>query len=206
MKIAKFILGNMQTNCYFIIDENTRKCIVVDPADDIDVILNKLKDKNLTVDKILLTHGHFDHMLALEKLRDETKAPLYIHMADNELLLDPEKSLMSFYAGVKTPCRAADVLLKDGDIIELGEYQIKVMHTPGHTKGSCCFLIENDMICGDTLFRGNIGRYDFYGGDYQTLMESVAKIKELKTDYKIYPGHGASSRLSYEKEYNLYMR
>lgn len=206
MKIAKFILGNMQTNCYFIIDEETKKCIVVDPADEFEVIVQKLNDKGLTVDKIFLTHGHFDHMMALEKLREYTGAPLYIGTEDNELLLDCDKSLMSFYGGVHTPCREADVLLKDNDTIDFCGNTIKVMHTPGHTKGSVCYLIGTDMICGDTLFRGSIGRYDFYGGDYKIILASLERIKALDIDYKIYPGHGASSKLSYEKEYNLYMR
>ncbi len=206
MKIAKFILGSMQTNCYFIIDEITKSCMIVDPADDIDVIIKKLSDKELTCEGIILTHGHFDHMLALEALRDRTNAKLYVHEADNELLLDPEKSLMSFYTGSKTPCRSADVLLKDGDTIDFHGNIIKVMHTPGHTKGSCCYLIGEHMICGDTLFRGSIGRYDFYGGDYDTILSSLEKIKAFETDYRIYPGHGPSSHLSYEKEYNLYMR
>lgn len=206
MKIAKFILGSMQTNCYFIIDENTKSCIIVDPADDIDIIMQKLADKGLKCEKIILTHGHFDHMLALEELREKTGAPLYIHEADNEMLLDPEKSLMSFYAGSKKTCRSADVLLKDGDIINFHGNEIKVMHTPGHTNGSCCFLIGTHLISGDTLFRGSIGRYDFYGGDYETILASLKKLSELETDYRIYPGHGPSTHLSYEKEYNLYMR
>ena len=206
MKIAKFILGSMQTNCYFIIDEESKSCIVVDPADDIDVIMKKLSDKGLTCEKIILTHGHFDHMMALEELRARTSAPLYLHEADNELLQDPDKSLMAFYAGIHTPCKPADIALKDADTIDFHGNTIKVMHTPGHTKGSCCFLIDEHMICGDTLFRGNIGRYDFYGGDYTTMLSSLEKIKALETDYRIYPGHGPSSHLSYEKEYNLYMR
>jgi len=196
----------MQTNCYFIIDEISKKCIVVDPADEFDVIVQKLTDKGLTVDKIFLTHGHFDHMMALERLREYTGAKLYIGKEDNELLLDVDKSLMSFYGGVHTPCRSADVLLNDNDTIDFCGHTIKVMHTPGHTKGSVCYLIGTDMISGDTLFRGSIGRYDFYGGDYQTILSSLERIKALDTDYKIYPGHGASSKLSYEKEYNLYMR
>lgn len=206
MKIAKFILGSMQTNCYFIIDEVSKNCIVVDPADDIEIIMQKLSDKGLHCEKIFLTHGHFDHMLALEELRERTGAPLYIHEADNEMLLDAEKSLMSFYAGNTKSCKAADVLLKDGDVIDFHGNQLKVMHTPGHTKGSCCYIIGEHLISGDTLFRGSIGRYDFYGGDYETILSSLEKLKELNIDYRIYPGHGPSSHLSYEKEYNLYMR
>lgn len=206
MKIAKFILGSMQTNCYFIIDEDTKSCIVVDPADDIDVIMQKLTDKGLKCEKILLTHGHFDHMLALEELRAKTGAPLYIHEMDNEMLLDPEKSLMSFYAGSKKTCKAADILLKDNDSIDFHGNTIRVMHTPGHTKGSCCYIIGSHLISGDTLFRGSIGRYDFYGGDYETILASLRKLCNLETDYRIYPGHGPSTHLSYEKENNLYMR
>lgn len=206
MKIAKFILGSMQTNCYFIIDEQTKGCIIVDPADDIDIIMTKLSDKGLTCEKIFLTHGHFDHLLALEQLREKTGAPLYIHESDNELLLDPDKSLLAFYAGIKTPIKTADLLLKDGDIIDFHGNAIRVMHTPGHTKGSCCFIVGEHMISGDTLFRGSVGRHDFYGGDYDTMQASLKRIAALEFNYRVYPGHGPSTHLDYEKEYNIYMK
>ncbi len=206
MKIAKFILGSMQTNCYFIIDEKSQTCIIVDPADDIEIIMQKLSDKGLKCEKIILTHGHFDHILALEELRERTGSPVYIHKEDNEMLFDPEKSLMSFYAGSSKTCKGADILLSDGDVIDFHGNAIEVMHTPGHTKGSCCYIVGSHLISGDTLFRGSIGRYDFYGGDYDTILSSLEKICKLETDYRIYPGHGPSTHLSYEKEYNLYMR
>lgn len=206
MKISKFILGNMQTNCYFIIDEESKACIVVDPADSIEVIMQKLSDKGLKCEKIILTHGHFDHMLALEALREKTEAPLLVHEADNELLQDPNKSLMAFYAGINTPIRQPEIFLHDGDVIDFHGNEIKVIHTPGHTAGSCCFILGEHMISGDTLFRGNVGRYDFYGGDYETMQKSLKKISELTVNYRIYPGHGPSTHLDYEKEYNIYMK
>ena len=206
MKTAVFSLGSMQTNCYFLIPDNSNKCIIVDPAADFERIEEKLKLRNLTPETVIITHGHFDHIMALSELRDKYDVEVLIHELDNELIIDPNKSLMKFYTGNAVGEKSADRLLHDGDIIEFHGTKIEVMHTPGHTPGSCCFIFERTMICGDTIFRGNIGRYDFFGGDYESMMRSVERIKNLSGDYKILPGHGASSKLSYERENNIYMR
>ena len=195
----------MQTNCYFLINEPTLLCAVVDPADEYDKISQKLKDKNLKLDKILLTHAHFDHIMALRRLREQTGAPLYVHEDDVEMLLDPGKSLMSSAGGCSRPEDPPEHMVRDGDEIPLGTETIKVMHTPGHTKGSVCYICADSIISGDTLFRGSIGRYDFYGGDYDMMLSSLSKLKALDGDYKVYPGHGASTTLEHEKETNYYL-
>ncbi|MBE6632531.1 MAG: MBL fold metallo-hydrolase [Ruminococcaceae bacterium] len=205
MRIYKFPVGMNQTNCYFMVDEVSGKCAVVDPGDECAKLMQKLSDKKLSVECIILTHGHFDHIMALDEMRKLTGAKAYIHEADNELLTDAAKSYLT-WAGITEGCKSADVLLKDGDEIKVGESTIKVMHTPGHTPGCICLISGSDMISGDTLFRGNIGRYDLYGGNYPTLMSSLQKIAEIEENFKVYPGHGASTTLEHEKETNFYLR
>jgi glyoxylase-like metal-dependent hydrolase (beta-lactamase superfamily II) len=205
MKILTFILGVMQTNCYFLIDEETGETAVVDPAASADKIAEKIKERGLTLKYIVLTHAHFDHIMALEELRGLTHAPVYIHADDAEALLHPEQTYMDQFGGVNTPCSPADFLLNDGDILILGQTKIKIIHTPGHTMGSICLIADENIISGDTLFRGDIGRYDLYGGDYSQLLQSLRILAALDGDYKVYPGHGSSTRLSYEREHNIYL-
>lgn len=205
MKILTFILGTMQTNCYFLTDEETGETAVVDPADSAGIIAEKITDRGLALKFIILTHAHFDHMMALEELRTLYKVPVYIHAHDAEALLHPEKSYMKQFGGTGTPCRPADFLLNDGDVLKLGKSEIKIMHTPGHTKGSVCLITDGKIISGDTLFRGDIGRYDLYGGDYTQLLESLRRIAALDGDYKIYPGHGSRTSLKRERENNIYL-
>lgn len=205
MRVLKYILGYMQTNCYFLIDDATSKAAVVDPAFDCDGIINKLSEHGLSLEFIVLTHAHFDHMLALEELRRRTGAPLYVHEADEPAVENPELSMMKKYAHEEKGCKLAERLLHDGDILDIGESKIKVMHTPGHTLGSICLISDSFIISGDTLFRENIGRYDFYGGDYNALRESLRRLSALDGDYKIYPGHGSSTTLEHERKNNPYM-
>lgn len=205
MKILTFILGVMQTNCYFIIDETTGATAVVDPAASVEKITDKITEHGLNLKYIILTHAHFDHMMALEELREQMHVPVYIHEHDAQALLHPEQSYMYQFGGIKTSCRATDFLLTDGDVLKLGQSKIKIIHTPGHTMGSICLIAEDNIISGDTLFRGDIGRYDLYGGDYNQLLQSLKKLSDLEGDYKIYPGHGSSTRLSKERKNNIYL-
>lgn len=206
MKLLTFILGDMGTNCYFVIDEPSKECIIVDPAADAPRIYEKIVSLALKVKYIVLTHAHFDHMLALEELRDLTGAPLAIHRLDNELLPHPEQTCMLRFGGRSDSIRQAELLLEDGDLLMLGQSRIMVMHTPGHTPGSICLIFDDVILSGDTLFREDIGRYDLYGGDFRQLQASVKRIAALEGDYKIYPGHGPSTRLSYEREHNFEMQ
>jgi len=206
LKIQIFSLGAMQTNCYFIIDEATHDCAVVDPGDECEKILSSLSSHELNIKMILLTHGHFDHMMALGKLRDATGAPVYIHSADAPALLDPSISYMKQFAGIERSEKPADRLLSDGDVLKLGESEFTVMHTPGHTPGSVCYICGDKMIAGDTLFRGSIGRYDLIGGNYEVLCKSLEKLKNLEGDYRVYPGHGSSTTLENERRTNLYLQ
>ena len=205
MKILKFILGVMRTNCYFLVDERTSECAVVDPAYSAETIYEKLTERSLKVKFIILTHAHFDHMMAADPLRELTGAPLYVHRLDAPGLSDPHRSYMLQFTGNPTTIRPADRLLEDGDVLEIGGEKIKVMHTPGHTTGSICLICGDTIITGDTLMRDTIGRYDFDGGDYGVLLQSLKKLSDLDGDYHIYPGHGASTTLQRERDNNIYM-
>ena len=210
MKIYKYTVGAMGTNCYLLVDESTREAVIVDPGDHTaDRILRAVKDKDCRVSAILLTHAHFDHIMALNDVREATSAPLLLHEAEAAIFHDNEKNLFARFSNHAPTFASADRLLSDGDVVAIGQSVLTVCHTPGHTPGSICLFDEEAgaVLTGDTLFRETIGRYDFPEGDYHTLIASLTKL--IKTcgdrDYKLYPGHGASTHLSYELEHNLYL-
>ncbi|MCL2517848.1 MAG: MBL fold metallo-hydrolase [Oscillospiraceae bacterium] len=205
MKILTYILGNMQTNCYFIINEETNNAVIIDPAAECKKIVDKLIDHNLNLKYIILTHAHFDHMMALEELRDKTNAPLCVHKYEADAVTDPNLNYMKMFANKSIKMDPPEIILNDGDKIKIDKLEIKVMHTPGHTQGSVCYFIKNNIFTGDTLFKDDIGRYDLHGGDYAQLMDSLKKLASIETEYKIYPGHGSSSWLTHEKKHNIYL-
>lgn len=205
MKIYMFHPMGYLSNTYLAIDEETNKAAVFDPSGAIHKVVAKLEEKNAQLEYIFLTHGHFDHIFALDEFKKYFQAPVAIHEADNEMLLDPEKSCMLMFTGQSKKYESADFLLKDGDCFSLGETSIKVLHTPGHTKGSVCYRMDNALITGDTLFSGSIGRCDLYGGNLSQLNESLALIKNLPGSYKLYPGHANTTTLEKERVTNPYL-
>ncbi|MBQ4064575.1 MAG: MBL fold metallo-hydrolase [Clostridia bacterium] len=210
MKIYKYSVGPMGTNCYLLTDEATKKAAVVDPGDTTpDRILTAAADKGLTIVAILLTHSHFDHTLCLAEMRRRTGAPLLLHREEADLLHDNEKNLFARFSDSQPVFAPAERFLEEGDVIEIGQSRLTVLHTPGHTPGSVCYFDEEggNVIAGDTLFRETVGRYDFPGGDYHTLMNSLAKLVKRcgNVDYKIYSGHGPATHISHELEHNLYL-
>ncbi|HHW23935.1 MAG TPA: MBL fold metallo-hydrolase [Bacillota bacterium] len=207
MKLKVFPVGPLGTNCYFIIDEKSNTAAVVDPGYDAELIAERLKRLGLVCKLILLTHGHADHTGALEGLRKLAGAPVYIHADDAEMLADPMLSQAKFVGAGEEPIAPAERLLADGDIIEIGYVKIEVLHTPGHTPGSVCYLIRDArvMLSGDTLFREDIGRYDLEGGDYGALMKSLGMLAKLEGDWQVFPGHGPPTTLSHERKYNMYL-
>ncbi len=209
MNIIRLTLSPLATNCY-IVPVGGGNAVVIDPADDGEKILDAAEKAGLSVKKILLTHGHFDHTGGAAYIKEKTGAPIYIHKADNELLSDAVKALAFFCPGKPFVTCTADVLFDDGDVITEGSAEFRVMCTPGHTAGSVCFLYsdaagENIMFAGDTIFKDSIGRSDGYSGDPEVQLRSLDKLKELETDYIILPGHGESTTLFTEKRYNPFL-
>ncbi|AIS52320.1 beta-lactamase domain-containing protein [Thermoanaerobacter kivui] len=206
MKIQKYVVGLYGVNCYIVFDEESGEAIVIDPGENASEIYKYIESNNLKVKYILLTHGHFDHIGGVEELRKLTQAKIAISKEDSPMLLNENLNL-SEMVYKKILCSPADILLNDGDTLSFGKYRVEVIHTPGHTKGGVCFKIGNVCFTGDTLFKGSIGRYDFPGGDFATLMDSIKnKLLVLGDDVLIYPGHGDSSTIGNEKRLNMFLR
>lgn len=199
-------LGPIKANTYILTDEKSGKTAVIDAGACTSECKQALEGKD--VQYILLTHGHFDHLLGVAELKKLTGAQICIHAADAACLTDEEESLCSWeYPGAQTAV-PADRLLKDGDVLELGETTLTVLHTPGHTKGGVCYAdFENRLLfTGDTLFCLTAGRTDFPGGDDVELLTSLIRLRNLDGDFTVYPGHNRASTLEYERGHNRYMR
>ena len=193
MEIVNLYPGSFASNCYLVISDG--HAALIDPSAKAERILEELDRRNATLEFILLTHGHFDHVFSLDELRDVCGVPAYIHEADAELLPDSEKNAFSYFFDRKQAWRAAEKVLKDGDELTLGSTRFRVLHTPGHTRGSVCYQCGDVLFTGDTLFDGNYGRFDLYGGDAETLYRSLRSLHKLPADLTIYPGHGNETGL-----------
>ncbi len=204
MKITYYSVGAMGTNCYIVSDEHGHAAII-DPGGDAERILSDVKLNNLTVDVILLTHAHFDHIMAVEELRIATSAPVCVGAGDAPMLYDPKFNLSAMVFSAQTVSLTADRLLVDGDIVTVGDITLTVMETPGHTKGSVCYLGDDVLFSGDTLFAGSVGRTDLPGGDMTALRRSLTRLAALDGDYTVYSGHGEETTLSFERAANPYV-
>ena len=194
MEIYNLFPGSFASNCYLLISGN--EAAVVDPSADANVILQKIAEHKATLQYILLTHGHFDHICSLDTLREKTGVPAHIHGGDIDMPSDSQKNAFSLFFGQERSWRAPEKTLTEGDILKLGTEEIRVLHTPGHTEGSVCFLCgENSLITGDTLFDRGFGRYDLWGGDPIKLRRSLTRLASLDHSLNIYAGHGCSTDL-----------
>ena len=203
IKIGRMVLGACQTNCYFLYREGSRECIFVDPADQGANIFKALTKNGFTVAGILLTHGHFDHIWGTKELRECSGARLYALDAEQELLTDAHKNVSSQVGRPYTV--EPDVYLKDGEELTLAGMTCRVIATPGHTIGGCCYYFEEAgfLISGDTLFQESVGRTDFPTGSMSSLVRSVKeRLFVLPEDTRVYPGHGESTTMGHEKKYN----
>lgn len=207
LKIGRMVIGSVQTNCYFVYREGTSDVIFFDPADKGDYIYETLKDKGFNVKGILLTHAHFDHIWGCNKLRELSGAPIYAYEAEKVLC---EDAVTNVSEQVGRPYTVIpDRYLKDGEEITIADMTCRLIATPGHTVGSCCYYFEEDglLIAGDTLFQESVGRTDLATGSMGELVRSIKdKLFTLPDDTKVYPGHGDSTTIGYEKEYNPFVQ
>ena len=198
MNIKTIPVGQLETNCYVVVNEETLACVVIDPGDESNTIMDYIESNRLKCEAILLTHGHFDHVGAVNEILEQTGCALYINPRDEGY--EVGKSGMKF----KMP--EGGKYYDDGDIIVEAGLEFKVLATPGHTPGSVCLICGGALFTGDTLFRGSCGRADLPGGSMREEMRSLKKICELEGDYEVYPGHMDSSSLERERRFNHYCR
>jgi len=208
MKIKRFIGGSCVANSYVLFSEASGKAVLIDSCGEVEKILEMTEKMNLSLEGILLTHGHFDHILSLSELKKRTSAKVYIYKDEEKFLSDVSLNLSNLDEGNSASYGVvnADVLLNDGDVIEFDDIKLEVIHTPGHTSGCVCYRIDDILFSGDTLFKKSIGRSDFPTGDYGMEIESIKKrLMCLDDDVRVYPGHGFSTTIGYERRENPYL-
>lgn len=204
--VRRVTVGALNTNCYIIKEADKRAAVVIDPGGDAILIKSVLLEMDAYAAVILLTHGHFDHILALDELRT-AKTTVCMHEADADMLVSSDLMSPSVLGYDPWPFKAPDVLFKKGDRhATVGGFDFEVIHTPGHTEGSVCYLFGDLLFTGDTLFCGGIGRTDFRGGSMEKMNESLALLKRMPGDYAVYPGHDRETTLSEERLHNPYLR
>lgn len=203
LEVFKFIVGEIQTNSYIILDKKSNEAALIDPGDKTKELENFVASlENLKY--ILLTHGHFDHIARACYFKEKTNAKIAISKADSSFIAEPALNLQGEFK-IKVEEFKPDIILNKSSNLFLGDNKINILETPGHTKGSLCFLIGNNMFSGDTLMKGSMGRTDFPTGGVKAMFNSLKKLYNLKLNYNIYPGHGENSTLDYEKQNNRYL-
>ncbi|MBE6782293.1 MAG: MBL fold metallo-hydrolase [Ruminococcaceae bacterium] len=203
MEIKFFPISDCGANCYLV--KTSCSALVIDPFEADSRVVDFLNGNKDLKRFILLTHCHFDHILGANKLRKLTGAKIAIGEKDAKGLSDPGISLSGF-VGLSQEPFSADILLSDNEVLSLGDTDIKVLHTPGHTAGSVCYVLEDVIFSGDTLFNRSVGRTDFPTGDFTALKKSLNRLKSLSKDYVIYSGHGEPTTLFSEIQSNPYMK
>ncbi len=206
MIIETIPLGIYATNCYIFGDSLSKEVVIIDPADEANKIINIIEKNNYIVKYIIITHGHFDHILALKDIKQKYNAPVAIHKDDAEYLSNNNANLSVDVPNVKIESVTADIILNDGDVINLGKYKLEIIHTPGHTNGGICIKADDVLFSGDTLFLNSIGRTDLPTGSFDKLEASIKKLYTLGDNIKVYPGHGPSTTIGQEKRTNPYVR
>lgn len=205
MEIITLPLGMFQTNCYLAYDKESLTGVIIDPAADADAILSTIDEAGFTPDKILLTHGHGDHVGAVEELKQKFDIPVYAGWGEEELIEMTNQTFEKMF-NIPVNCPAPDHLLKDGDQVACGSYNFTVKATPGHSPGGICFYTERFLFCGDTLFEGSIGRTDLPGGNTDQLISNIKeKLLTLPIETICFPGHGPATTIGKEKMTNPFL-
>lgn len=206
MEIIRIPLGVYGANCYIIYSEATKEGVIVDPGGFDDEVVNFIKARDIKINGILLTHGHGDHIGGAKEFKELFNVDIFAHKEEKDILFEPDKNLSSTMTFGPISLEA-DVFLEDGDLLRYKDLEIEVIHTPGHSPGGVCFKVSNDIITGDSLFLGSIGRTDLYGGDHLTLLDSInEKLMVFNDDIRIHPGHGQASSIGYERKNNPFLR
>ena len=206
MKVEKFVTGIISTNCYLVINEDTKQAVVIDPAACPSYLMSHIKSEGLKIEAILLTHGHFDHIMGIDGFLSEFDVPVYVHEEDADAMEDPVLNQSSTYTSGYTFGKAR--YLRDRQTLELAGYTFQVIHTPGHTKGGCCYYVASEgvLFSGDTLFQNSVGCTDFVNSSTSDLVHSVReKLFLLPDDTMVYPGHMGETKIGHEKKYNPYV-
>lgn len=204
--VDTLVVGPIEENCYVLKDEETGEGIIIDAGDNGQEILAYVRDNGIDIKLLVNTHGHWDHIGAVDVLRDALGVQLAIHREDASMLTasEEEMAVYSVFVGKKKP---AEILLEDGDVINFGKSSLKVIHTPGHTKGGICLYGGGCLFSGDTLFASSVGRTDLPGGDYHEILHSVnVALAQVADETKVYPGHGPASRMGRERRCNPYLQ
>lgn len=206
MKIENYVIGMIGTNCYLVSNEETKECFLVDAADVSQKLVSHIREQGLQLKAILLTHGHFDHIMGIDGLVKEFHVPVYAHQEESVLLNDASVNASAMYGCSCTFPNA--VYLHDGQILDLARITLKVIYTPGHTIGGCCYYWEEGhvLFSGDTLFHASIGRTDLPTGSEGQLVRSIrGKLFKLPDETRVCPGHMEETTIGYEKRYNPYV-
>ena len=207
LRIMEYTVGEVMTNCYMIVNEETKETLIIDPGAEAARLSERIRSEGLLPVAILLTHGHFDHAGAVAELKEMYKIPVYAHEEEKKVLEDPMLNLTGMWSS--RPVRyQADIFVREGDILELAGFTIRVIFTPGHTQGGCCYYFEGNKVLasGDTLFHGSIGRTDFPGGSMSRLVRGIReKLLDLPGDTEVLPGHDMRTTIGYEKQYNPFL-
>lgn len=198
MVIKTYPLGEYAANCYLVRDENSNEAVVIDPGANGKGLIREIEKLGLIIKGILLTHAHFDHVGAVEELSNKYNVPVYVNAGE----IENSKIDKIVYSKLPEKCE----LVNEGDRLLLANLTIECIHTPGHSKGGMCYLVEKSVFTGDTLFQGSIGRTDLISGNFNTLIDSInKKLMILDSDIKVYPGHGPSSTIMYERMRNPFL-
>ena len=203
MKIKTFPMGTIGTNCY-VISDTAGNTAIIDCDGDPNSLFQYVADNNLTPTHILLTHGHSDHIGSVDLIKEKYHCQVLAAKEELPILTNPSANC-SLYSGQALTVQP-DVLFETGDIIKVGDLEFSVLLTPGHTQGSTCFILEDNIFSGDTLFQGSCGRTDLPTGDWGTIVHSLKVLKDLSGDYSVHPGHGPSTTLGIERRSNPYMQ
>ncbi len=203
METECLVVGPLETNCYIVTSEKPGKCVVIDPGDEKETLVNRFEALSVEPEAILLTHAHPDHVMAVEGLKTAYDCPVYLHRSDIDLLAD--RGLTFLLAMGSGAGFQPDRFLTDGEFLKFESASFKVIHTPGHTRGSVCFLAGDSLFTGDLLFQNGIGRCDLPGGSESQVLESLRKVLLLGDSTRVYPGHGPSTTIGAERRGNYYV-